>query len=121
MLKQDTCVTGAPNEIALDEGPPVESARVGSAAARPRLAPHVRLKWDRHRQTKMLLGPERGLLLDPIASEVVALCDGARTLDEIVALLAGRYPAADPSRIAGDVAGLVDALCRRRLLDGASR
>jgi hypothetical protein len=69
----------------------------------------------------MLLGPERGLLLDPIASEVVALCDGDRSQEEIVRVLADRYAAAGPERIAGDVASLLDALRRLRMLDGGAR
>lgn len=90
---------------------------VVTAASRPMLAHRVYLRWDRHADTMMLLGPERGLFLDPVAAEVVGLCDGERSLEEIVAALAGRYPATDRERILTDVIALVDALCRRRLLE----
>lgn len=85
--------------------------------ARFRLARGVYLRWDRHAAGMMLLGPERGLLLDAIAADVVALCDGERTLGEVCALLAERFAGADRARIARDVGALVDALLVRRLVE----
>lgn len=59
--------------------------------ARPRLAGKARLKWDAVRQKHLLLFPEGVLVLNQTAHAVLELCDGARTVGDIVALLAERY------------------------------
>ena len=47
----------------------------------------------------------------PTAAEVLELCDGERSLDDIVGALSARYEGAD---LRGDVHELVDALARER-------
>ena len=59
--------------------------------ATPRLAAKVRLKWDEVRQKPLLLFPEGVLILNPTAHEVVALCDGRRTVGEIVKTLGEKF------------------------------
>ncbi len=59
--------------------------------AKPRLAAKVRLKWDEVRQKPLLLFPEGVLVLNPTAHEIVALCDGQRTVAEIVKLLGEKF------------------------------
>jgi pyrroloquinoline quinone biosynthesis protein D len=59
--------------------------------ARPRLAAKVRLKWDAVRQKPLLLFPEGLLVLNPTAHEIVGLCDGQRTVAEIVQTLAEKF------------------------------
>jgi pyrroloquinoline quinone biosynthesis protein D len=59
--------------------------------AKPRLAAKVRLKWDEVRQKPMLLFPEGVLVLNPTAHEIVALCDGQRTVAEIVKTLGEKF------------------------------
>lgn len=59
--------------------------------ARPRLAAKVRLKWDDIRQKPLLLFPEGVLVLNQTAHEVVALCDGQRTVAEIVKTLGEKF------------------------------
>jgi len=59
--------------------------------AKPRLAAKVRLKWDEVRQKPLLLFPEGVLVLNPTAHEVVALCDGQRTVAEIVKTLGEKF------------------------------
>ena len=62
-----------------------------SDSARPRLASKARLKWDEARQKHLLLFPEGVLVLNPTAHEVVALCDGQRTVADLVQVLHERY------------------------------
>jgi pyrroloquinoline quinone biosynthesis protein D len=62
-----------------------------SDTAKPRLAAKVRLKWDDLRQKPLLLFPEGVLVLNPTAHEVVALCDGRRTVAEIVKRLGEKF------------------------------
>ena len=50
----------------------------------------------------VLLAPERVVKVNPIAVEILKLCDGSRRLSEIVAGLAQRFNA-DPARVGADV------------------
>jgi hypothetical protein len=49
--------------------------------------------------------------------DILELCDGQRTLQEIVTTLVGRYGAADPVKVAQDVSSFLDALQRKRIVD----
>ena len=59
----------------------------------PRLAPHVRLRFDKQRDQWMLLAPERLFVLDAIALAIIERCKGAATLGEIADDLARVYDA----------------------------
>jgi pyrroloquinoline quinone biosynthesis protein D len=65
--------------------------RIDSDAGRPRLAAHVRLTFDRVRQRHVLLAPETVSVLNGTGATIVSLCDGRRTVAEIVSELHGRY------------------------------
>ena len=82
----------------------------------PRLARGVKLREDRARGRWVLLAPERMLVPDPIALEVLRLVDGRRDLDAIVADLAARY-AAPREEIAADVRALLRDLAERGMLE----
>jgi pyrroloquinoline quinone biosynthesis protein D len=71
--------------------------RADSDTGRPRLAPGVRLTFDQAREQHVLLAPERISVLNGTGAAIVALCDGQRTVAEIVAELRGRY-----EQVAGD-------------------
>ena len=64
---------------------------------RPRLARPIRLQWDPVREQHVLLAPEGVLTLNGTGATILGLCDGERTVEEIVEELRGRY-----SRVAGD-------------------
>lgn len=55
-----------------------------------KLAKKARLRWDEREKKYILLYPERGLLLNETAAEIVKLCDGTRSFDEICDLFALR-------------------------------
>ena len=57
---------------------------------RPRLHTGVRLLYDEVRGEHMLLIPEGAVRLNTTAAEVLELCDGQRSLDEIVGALSTR-------------------------------
>jgi pyrroloquinoline quinone biosynthesis protein D len=80
--------------------------------SRPRLAPHVRLTFDQARQGYALLTPETVTLLNDTGAAILELCDGERTVDEILAGLRDRYEyvADDEVRLFLD-----DLIARRRL------
>src|SRR5580704_12558025 len=58
---------------------------------RPQLAEGVRLHWDRHDERSILLHAEGVLRPSETGTAVLTLCDGRRSIDEIAAVLAGRY------------------------------
>jgi pyrroloquinoline quinone biosynthesis protein D len=61
---------------------------------RPSLPRSVVLRRDRVRDADLLLMPERAVLLNEEAGRVLRLCDGHRTVEEIVAELAEAFPGA---------------------------
>ena len=60
---------------------------------RPRLARHVRLSYCRTREKDILQLPETVVVLNGSGAAILRLCDGRRTVDEIVAELGARYGA----------------------------
>jgi pyrroloquinoline quinone biosynthesis protein D len=85
---------------------------------RPRLATGARLQYDEVRAEPVLLFPEGVVRLNATAVDVLELCDGQRSIDDIVAALAARYDGAD---VGDDVRELIDAMARKGLvIDAAS-
>ena len=84
---------------------------------RPRLVTGARLQYDDVREEHVLLVPEGLVRLNPTAAAVLELCDGARSVEEIVGALSARYEGAD---LGDDVQGLVDGLTQRGLVVDAS-
>lgn len=58
---------------------------------RPHLARMVRLEWDSVRERQVLLAPEGVLILNQTGASILGLCDGERTVVEIVDELRGKY------------------------------
>ena len=87
-----------------------------AADARPRLAPKVRLRWDRKDERYMLLYPERGLVLNATAAAVVKLCTGEHTVAAIVERLAGEYAPQPPEAIEREVLTFLHAMVDRGLI-----
>lgn len=81
-----------------------------------RLRAGVRLVRDRVSGRHVLVGPERGLILDPTAHAIVALIaeKPAATVDDIVDALDARAPR---DVVLRDVTAFVHALAERRLID----
>jgi pyrroloquinoline quinone biosynthesis protein D len=84
---------------------------------RPRLVTGARLRYDEVREEHVLLIPEGVVRLNPTAAEVLELCDGERSLEDIVGALSERYEGAD---LRDDVHELVDAMARRGLVVDAA-
>jgi pyrroloquinoline quinone biosynthesis protein D len=89
-----------------------------SEASRPKLPRYVRLKFDETRQVWVILAPERVLAPDEIAVEVLQLCDGVRSVAEMVDQLAVKY-AAPREAIAADVIVMLQDLADKGFLTEA--
>jgi pyrroloquinoline quinone biosynthesis protein D len=72
-------------------------------SARPRLAPHVRMKFDATRGQHALLSPETVWVINDTGAAIVKLCDGRRTVAEIQSELLSRYEGVVDAHINGDV------------------
>lgn len=83
---------------------------------RPKLVRRARLRYDERDRKFMIVYPERGLVLNASAAEVVKLCDGTRTAAEIVAKLVSATGESE-AHIARDVAELLARLEERRLIE----
>jgi pyrroloquinoline quinone biosynthesis protein D len=60
-------------------------------SGRPRLAPHVRMRFDAARGQHALLSPETVWVINDTGAAIVELCDGRRTVAEIQSELQSRY------------------------------
>ena len=78
-----------------------------SGAGRLRLAPHVRLAYDQARQRHVLLTPETVTVLNGTGAAILELCDGERTVGEILAELRGRYGQVPPDEVRLFLRGLL--------------
>lgn len=88
-------------------------------ASKPALPRHVRLRFDQTRERWVILAPERVLVPDEISVEVLQLCDGQRSIEDVVAALAAKF-AAPPEMIQTDcIALLQDLADKGYLLDKA--
>lgn len=74
--------------------------------SRPALPRHIKLRHDAGRDRWVILAPERILTPDQIAVEVLQLCDGKRTINDIAERLAVDYNA-PVDAIAGDIVSLL--------------
>ena len=77
--------------------------------ATPRLAPGVRLN-EKTQQPRMLLMPERALRLNGPSLEIVQLCDGKHTVQQIAEQLHTLYEKAELARVTTDVLNYLELL-----------
>lgn len=87
-----------------------------SNQSRPRLAAKARLRFDRREGRFLLLYPERGLLLNEAASDILELCTGRHTVDMMVDLLASRHGECHRTAIRADILALLSQLHARGLV-----
>jgi len=86
-----------------------------SSETRPGLAPGVRLTFDKARDRWVVLAPERVLVPDETALDILQRCNGSKQLDAIIDELAVEY-SAERSEIEGDVRDLLASLIEKRIL-----
>ena len=84
---------------------------------RPRLIDGARLQYDDVREQHLLLVPEGAVRLNATAAQVLELCDGQRSVEEIATELSERYSGAD---VAEDVRELVGGMVEHGLVVDAA-
>ena len=83
---------------------------------RPRLASRARLKFDPIAQQEMLLFPEAALALNETGAAILRLCDGSRSISEIVDQLSKTYDNADRDALTREVMDFLATIRTRGLL-----
>ncbi|MFZ5623598.1 MAG: pyrroloquinoline quinone biosynthesis peptide chaperone PqqD [Gemmatimonadota bacterium] len=83
-----------------------------TVTSRPRLWRLARVAFDDVRQRPVLLYPEGAMFLNETGREILELCDGHRTIEDIAALLSARYQA----DVLDDVTEYLRALVERELV-----
>ena len=81
----------------------------------PALARGVKLRFDKARDAWVLLAPEKVLMPDEIAVEILKRCDGKARVTEIVDDLAVAF-SADRDQVAGDVRAFLQDLADKGII-----
>lgn len=81
-----------------------------SCRSKIRLAPGRHVQMETPRDRRVLVHPAGVVQLNESAAEILELCDGTRTCEEIIAHILPRH--SDPA-LAGDVREFLDAARRR--------
>ena len=89
-----------------------------SEASRPALPRHAKMRFDETRKVWVILAPERVLAPDEIAVEVLHLCDGKRSVADMVDTLVAKY-AAPREAISTDVVAMLQDLADKGFLTEA--
>ncbi len=88
---------------------------IGQASV-PRLPRHVRLQFDETRKRWVVQAPERLLVPDEIALEILKLVDGVATVGVITDALAAKFTA-PRAEVGADVAEMLQSLADKGLLE----
>lgn len=80
-------------------------------SSRPVLARHLRVKFDRTRERHVLLGPESVTVLNGTGAAILGLCDGRRTVAEVIGTLRESYQDVAGSEVAEFLARLANTRC----------
>ncbi len=86
-----------------------------SAELVPALPRGVKLRFDQAREAWVLLAPERVLMPDPIAVEILKRCNGKRSVAAVVDDLAVTF-AAERAQIETDVTAFLQDLADKGML-----
>lgn len=84
--------------------------------ALPKLAPGVRLN-EKNQQPRMLLMGDRELRLSGPSLEIVSLCDGKHTVEQIAEKLQTLYAKAEPQRVTQDLLNYLALLHDQRAIE----
>jgi pyrroloquinoline quinone biosynthesis protein D len=85
-----------------------------SDSSQPRFASGCR--WGTEGEDRVVLFPEGMIRVQGTGQKILELCDGQRTVQEIVTELAATY-SADPAKIREDLTSFLEALQRKRIVD----
>jgi pyrroloquinoline quinone biosynthesis protein D len=86
-----------------------------SDSSQPRFASGCR--WGAEGEERVVLFPEGMIRVQGTGQKILELCDGQRTVEDIVAALSATYSGANPVKIREDVSNFLEALQQKRVVD----
>ncbi len=86
-----------------------------SDSSLPRFASGCR--WGAQGEERVVLFPEGMIRVQGTGQKILELCDGQRTVSEIVTTLSAEYSGADPAKVREDVGSFLEALQQKRIVD----
>ena len=86
-----------------------------SDSSQPRFASGCR--WGDQGEERVVLFPEGMIRVQGTGQNILELCDGQRTVLEIVSELASTFSGGDPRKIREDVGNFLEALQQKRIVD----
>ena len=84
-------------------------------SSQPRLAAGCR--WGTQGEDKVVLFPEGMIRVQGTGQAILEMCDGQRTVVDILKVLSERYSGADPAKMREDVISFLEALQQKRIVD----
>jgi pyrroloquinoline quinone biosynthesis protein D len=99
----------------MTDNPAARTRAIASPEVKPSLPKHIKLRHDAGRGRWIILAPERVFEPDDVAVEVLKLCDGQRTVQDIAVQLAKDY-SAPIGEIQGDIVQMVQDLADKGVL-----
>lgn len=90
------------------------SENQASIPAKPRLNKLFRLQYEKAQKAYVLLYPEGMVKLNQSASEILLLCDGTRTVEQIISELEAKF---NVENLGNDVTSLLGESARRNWLE----
>ncbi len=84
-------------------------------SSQPRFASGCR--WGTAGDERVVLFPEGMIRVQGTGEKILELCDGDRTVQEIVTALSEKFSGADPAKIREDVGSFLEALQQKRIVD----
>jgi pyrroloquinoline quinone biosynthesis protein D len=86
-----------------------------SDSSQPRFAAGCR--WGNQGEERVVLFPEGMIRVQGTGQSILELCDGQRTVQEIMTALSETYSGADRAKIREDVGSFLEALQQKRVID----
>jgi pyrroloquinoline quinone biosynthesis protein D len=83
-----------------------------------RFAPHIVFRFDEVRKCWIIMAPERLMMPDEQAVEILQLIDGKTSVDDIIDVLAAKYTQAPRDAIGTDVVAMLQDLADKGCLSG---
>jgi pyrroloquinoline quinone biosynthesis protein D len=84
-------------------------------SSQPRFA--VGCRWGSQGEERVVLFPEGMIRVQGTGQNILELCDGQRTVQEIVSALVVTFSGADAVKIREDVGNFLEALQQKRIVD----
>lgn len=74
-------------------------------------------RWGTQGEERVVLFPEGMIRVQGTGQKILELCDGQRTVEEIVTALSATYSRGSPAKIRDEVGNFLEVLQQKRIVD----